>query len=114
MDGYFVRPSRWRDYDMTRMGDAATIRSTVRRFDHGGFFEVDPATGQLGQELHSDTGDVRRHGAFYMIDRSIPVAFEPGTNHNVDRAAVLRRFIEGRSAQSNEIPGRLLLDRCLC
>ena len=37
---------------------------------------------------------VTRHRAFYMIDRSIPVAFEPGENHNVDRAILLRRFIE--------------------
>jgi hypothetical protein len=29
-----------------------------------------------------------------MVDRSIPVAFEPGENHNVDRAILLRRFIE--------------------
>ncbi len=59
-----------------------------------GYFEVDPQTGQLGQELDSDTGDVKRHRSFYIIDRSIPVAFEPGENHNVDRAVLLRRFIE--------------------
>jgi hypothetical protein len=59
-----------------------------------GYFEVDPQTGQLGQELNSDTGDVKRHRSFYIIDRSIPVAFEPGENHNVDRAVLLRRFIE--------------------
>jgi hypothetical protein len=29
-----------------------------------------------------------------MIDRSIPVAFEPGQNHNVDRAILVRRRIE--------------------
>jgi len=48
----------------------------------------------LGKELGSDTGNIKRHRAFYLIDRSIPVAFEPGENHNVDRAIVLRRFIE--------------------
>ena len=49
---------------------------------------------QLGGEVGEDSGTVQRHRAFYMIDRSIPVAFEPGENHNVDRAVVLRRFIE--------------------
>jgi len=41
-----------------------------------------------------DSGEVQRHRAFYFVDRSIPVACEPGQNHNVDRAIVLRRFIE--------------------
>jgi hypothetical protein len=59
-----------------------------------GFFEVDADVGRLGQELDLDTGKARRHRAFYIIDRSVPVAFEPGKNHNVDCAIVLRRFIE--------------------
>jgi len=29
-----------------------------------------------------------------LFDRSIPVAYERGKNHNVDRAVTLRRFIE--------------------
>ncbi len=73
-----------------------------------GFFEVEPVnqSGQfvapeshpdgyrLGRELGSDTGNIRRHRAFYLIDRSVPVAYEPGQNHNVDRAVLLRRFIQ--------------------
>ncbi len=69
-----------------------------------GYFEVEPnPTGvdaahpdgfRLGQELGTDTGNIRRHRAFYIIDRSVPVAFEPGQNHNVDNAILLRRFIE--------------------
>ena len=59
-----------------------------------GYFEVNPETGQLGQEMGTDTGDIKRNRAFYIIDRSIPVAFEPGQNHNVDRCVVLRRIIE--------------------
>jgi hypothetical protein len=42
----------------------------------------------------SDQGDIQRHRAFYVIDRSIPVAFEPGMNHNVDQAVLLRRLVE--------------------
>jgi hypothetical protein len=48
----------------------------------------------LGQELGLDTGEVQRHRAYYVIDRSIPVAFQPGENHNVDQCVLLRRFIE--------------------
>ena len=49
---------------------------------------------QLGQELGIDSGEVERHRAFYIIDRSVPVVFEPGENHNVEDAILLRRFIE--------------------
>jgi len=59
-----------------------------------GFFEVNPASGRLGKELGSDTGEVKRHRGFYIVDRSIPVAYQPGENHNVDRAILVRRFIE--------------------
>jgi hypothetical protein len=80
---------------LQRMGNLVTTRSNVYAvWVTIGFFEVDPATGLLGQELGADTGEVQRHRAFYMLDRSIPVGFEPGENHNVDRAILLRRFIE--------------------
>jgi hypothetical protein len=76
-----------------------------------GYFEVTPWMGnpagantvfdvphpdgyQLGQELYSDTGDIKRHRAFYIFDRTIPVGFEPGHDHNVDRATLVKRFIE--------------------
>ena len=59
-----------------------------------GYFEYDERTQQLGEELGSSAGEVERHRAFYMIDRSIPVGFEPGKNHNVDKTIMLRRYIE--------------------
>ena len=71
-----------------------------------GYFEVEPVGGspsnsdiypdgyRLGQELGIDDGTRKRHRAFYLIDRSIPVAFEPGRNHNVDRAVLVRRYLE--------------------
>ena len=48
----------------------------------------------LGQELESDTGEIKRHRGFYIIDRSIPVAAEPGKAHNVEDCVLLQRFIE--------------------
>ena len=92
-----------------RLGNLVTTRSNVYAvWITMGYFEVEPSPDantpvglqvhpdgfRLGKELGSDAGTVKRHRAFYMIDRSIPVAFEPGENHNVDRAVLLRRFIE--------------------
>jgi hypothetical protein len=68
-----------------------------------GYFEVEPAANltparpdgyQLGVEVGIDRGQIKRHRAFYMIDRSLPVAFEPGENHNVDKAVILRRYVD--------------------
>ena len=48
----------------------------------------------LGAELGSDTGEIKRHRAFYIFDRSIPVAFQRGEDFNVNNAVLLRRLIE--------------------
>jgi ATP-dependent exoDNAse (exonuclease V) beta subunit len=45
----------------------------------------------------SVTGDpdsVRDHRAFYIVDRSIPVGFEEGRDHNVWDCVRVRRIIE--------------------
>lgn len=55
---------------------------------------VYPEGYQFGKEAGSDTGDIRRVREFAVIDRTIPVAFEPGENHNVDKAIRLRTRIE--------------------
>ncbi len=49
---------------------------------------------RLAQEVGVDEGNVKRHRAFYIIDRSIPVGYEPGHRHNTDKAILLKRFIE--------------------
>jgi hypothetical protein len=71
-----------------------------------GYFEVEdngspvvvdaghPDGYRLGMELGADTGEIQRHRSFFIIDRSIPVAYQPGQRHNTDRAVLLRRFIE--------------------
>jgi len=55
---------------------------------------VYPEGYQFGLEAGSETGDIRRVREFAMIDRTVPVAFEPGQTHNVDKAIRLRRRIE--------------------
>ena len=97
--------SHFRHQPLQRLSNLTTIRSNVYAiWATVGYFEVEhvgpgfpnvyPDGYRLGQELGWDRGEIRRHRAFYMVDRSIPVAFEPGENHNVDRAILLRRFIE--------------------
>ena len=69
-----------------------------------GFFEVDErdhlvmrnpgmVTEEL-MELGSDTGQTERHRGFYLLDRSIPVAFEPGENHNIENAILIETMIK--------------------
>ena len=74
-----------------------------------GYFEVEPNTFttpngqpdsahpdglQLAQEVGADSGEVTRHRAFYLIDRSIPVGFIPGSKLNTDDCVLVRRLIE--------------------
>lgn len=89
-----ARHPYFRHQTLQRLSNTLTTRSNVYAcWITVGYFEVDN-TGLLGQELHADTGEIKRHRAFYMIDRTIPVGFEPGENHNVDRAILVRRYIE--------------------
>jgi hypothetical protein len=48
----------------------------------------------LSKEVGIDTGDVTRHRAFYVIDRSVPVGFIPGSRLNTDDCILVRRLIE--------------------
>ncbi len=91
---------------MMRLSNLTTTHSNVYAiWITTGYFEVLPWNNgvpdavhpdgyQLGKEMGSDTGQPTRHRAFYIIDRSIPVAFEPGQNHNIDKTILLRRHIE--------------------
>ena len=99
-----VNPSA-RFQPLQRVSNLTTTRSNVYAiWITVGYFEVEyagpgqplvyPDGYRLGQELGWDRGAIHRHRAFYMVDRSIPVAFDAGKNHNVDRAILLRRFIE--------------------
>ena len=78
-----------------RLGNLATTRSSVFAiWITVGLFEVNPDGTVSDRELGSDSGEVRRHRGFFVLDRSIPVAFEPGKNHNVERAIRVSSFIE--------------------
>ena len=89
---------------LQRFANLVTTRSNVYAiWVTVGFFEVedrkalpdvDPLGYRLGSEVGWDTGDIRRHRSFYIVDRTIPVAFEPGKRHNAEDTILLRRFIE--------------------
>jgi hypothetical protein len=107
------RNAAFRYASLERLANLTTTRSNVYAiWLTVGYFEVfpnppDPAVPnsggvdaghpdgyQIGAELGSDTGEIVRHRGFYLLDRTIPVGFERGYNHNVDRAIILKRFIE--------------------
>jgi hypothetical protein len=99
------RNAAFRYREVERLANLTTTRSNVYAiWITVGYFEVFPNPGgvdaghpdgyQLGAELGSDAGQIERHRGFYIFDRSIPVGFERGFNHNVERALVLKRFIE--------------------
>ncbi len=88
---------------LQRMGNLVTSRSNVYSiWMTVGYFEVKavppstyyPDGYELGLEVGAERGQTTRHRAFYIIDRSIPTAFEPGRNHNTDKAVLLRRYLE--------------------
>jgi len=97
---------------LSRVSNLVTTRSNVYAvWITVGYFEVSPANPVpplppaqyralypdgywLGRELGSDTGEIRRHRAFYLIDRSIPVGFVRGQDLNSASTILLKRFIE--------------------
>jgi len=63
--------------DIVRLSNLATPRSNVFAvWTTVGFFELD-GQNRLGSEYGLDTGNTVRHKSFQIIDRSIPVGYEP-------------------------------------
>jgi hypothetical protein len=79
LDAYFR-------YDMEiRMANMVTSRSSVFAvWVTIGYFDI------AGNEIEP----VRRNRAFYIFDRSIPVGYQTGKDHNVRDAILLRRIIQ--------------------
>jgi hypothetical protein len=99
----FNRGANFRYQLIQKLGSTASTHSNVFAiWITVGYFEALPAAVgpgnpdgyQLGQELGADTGDVTRHRAFYIFDRSLPVGFVRGVDINSDKAFLLKRIIE--------------------
>ena len=97
------RNSYFRYMPLQRLSNLLTTRSNVYAvWVTVGFFEVSPVPVDpahpdgfmLGQDLGSETGEIKRPRAFYIYDRSIPVGFEPGKDHNIEQGTLLKRFVE--------------------
>ena len=101
------RNAYYRYHMRNRLGNLVTNRSSVFAiWITIGYFEVIEETnaqndaGQIvtidvvDQEAEDENSLTTRNRGFFIVDRSIPVAFEPGKNHNVDRAIRVSSFIE--------------------
>ena len=74
--------------------------AVINALDVGNIYAVPLALEAAGldvvvcRELGLDTGEVRRHRMFAIVDRSIPVGFQPGKDLNVHKAILLQRKID--------------------
>jgi hypothetical protein len=81
------RHAFFRYQTMNRLDNSVTTRSNVFAvWVTIGYFDANAPTAEVVP--------VKRHRAFYILDRSIPVGYEPGKNHNVLDAVLLRRIIQ--------------------
>jgi hypothetical protein len=62
--------------------------------DANRFNAIYPDGYMLGKEVGIDTGEVQRHRAFYIIDRTVPFGYRRGKKLNSDNAVLLKRMIE--------------------
>jgi hypothetical protein len=107
----YNRSPYFRYQGLQKLAGATTTHSNVFAiWITVGYFEVTPATNpvlkdpngqlvypdgyQLGQELGADSGDVTRHRAFYIFDRSLPVGYIRGQDVNTAKGFLLQRPIE--------------------
>lgn len=101
----YQRNAYFRYQGLGHLSNLITTRSNVYAlWITVGYFEVEPNPAgidvghpdgfRLAQELGIETGEVKRHRAFYIIDRTIPVGFQRGVDLNAENTILLKRFIE--------------------
>lgn len=76
----------------TERSNVFAVYATIAFFE----YEYDPIKDayQLGKEYRSDRGEAQRYRGFYVIDRSKPVGYETGEDHNVEETILLRRYLK--------------------
>lgn len=86
------RSALHRELPSSRLSNLASDQSnTFAVWITVGLFEVDSATLSVGDEVGSNTGQRRRFRSFHIIDRSIPVMYQPGQMNNARDTVVLSR-----------------------
>jgi hypothetical protein len=95
--GYFeVEPAPSWDDPTVQARFGVTSSSTAQEIAAAQalYNRVYPDGYQLGREVGSDTGNVKRPRGFYIVDRTEEVGFKPGEDLNVEKMIKLRRRIE--------------------
>lgn len=83
------------NYPAARMANLTTDRSNVFAIRMTlGQFEYDVTTGSIGAEYGSEQGKAKRHRAYYLIDRSVPVGYRTGQDLNADNCVLFRSIVE--------------------
>ena len=49
---------------------------------------------KLLQEYGRSNGDTKRYRGFYIFDRSRPICYDPGVDHNVQEGILIERIID--------------------
>lgn len=81
-------------YPISRLQKLVTERSNVFAvYTTIGLFDYDAVTGNVGKEYGVDSGEARRFKAFYVVDRSVPVGFRIGEDHNIENTIIVRRLL---------------------
>jgi hypothetical protein len=71
---------------MSDLAERTTTRSNV--------FAVWITVGYFDAATGTEIDPITRNRGFYIFDRSVPVAYERGQDHNVRDAILLRRIIQ--------------------
>ncbi len=80
---------------MTRLSNLSSGQSNVYAvWVTVGLFEVDANTLTVGREAGIDTGQNQRLRSFHIIDRSVPVRYEPGVVNNAKDVVQLSRILD--------------------
>ena len=89
--------SAFRYQTLNRLQNLVTVRSNVYAvWITVGYFDWDDANNN-GRKEYSELTEIlpqKRNRGFYIFDRSIPVAYERGEDHNVRDGILLRRIIQ--------------------
>jgi hypothetical protein len=70
------------------------VTSAPKYEGFGGSFSRYPDGYKLLREYGSLHGDIRRHRAFYIFDRSLPVGYSAGSDLNVDQGILVERLVQ--------------------
>ncbi|MEM7558155.1 MAG: hypothetical protein AAF394_03455, partial [Planctomycetota bacterium] len=84
-------------YQASRLQNLTTGQSHVYAvYMTVGFFEYDPASDSIGVEYGANSGESERYRGFFVVDRTIPVGFQVGEDHNAANTILVKRYLKAR------------------